>query len=878
MGKTLKSLICLVLCLSMVAIPVYGAENALTISTAEEFLTFAESCRLDSYSKGLTVTLGADIDLSHAEFDGVPIFYGTFLGSGHTVSGVNITCDGSNLGLFRHVEAGAVIRELNVSGTVAPQGSRSNVGGIAGTNAGQLLGCTFEGEVTGADTVGGIAGTNTGTIEACIAKAQIYGDHFVGGIAGQNPGVIRDSINKGDVNATEKQNDIDISDITLDTLTDAESSVTVTDIGGIAGTSSGVIRGCENHGTVGYLHIGYNIGGIAGSQMGFLTQCTNYGSVFGRKDVGGIVGQMEPNTVMQYDEDTLQILQQQLNELSYLTDRAAANADSGASALGDQLTALDGYVNDAKNAAQQLLPGTEDRELPDSAQDAADQIQTDLDSAIAARNQLSGSMLQIQTTLESIADGTEDTAGTLTKDLTAISKQMDTINQTLDNAEQTLSGSVTDISDADTPEDTAGKVSLSANQGAVNGDWNAGGITGVMGYESDLDPESDIHITGELSLNFACDVRAVVRDCKSTGSLTVKSQNAGGIVGLATLGLIRDCENTGSLYGTNADYVGGIAGQSAGFIRNSSTKAAVEGAAYIGGIAGIGNVVTDCRAMTRLTGKESLGGILGQAENRDQITGNYYLCVGADPGGIGGISFDGCSQPLSLTDFLALESLPELFKTNTLTFTFADGTQKILTVPQGSSPEADQIPQIPEQEGSRGIWEGTKGETLDSILFDAEFKTVYTVLSTAMESQPRSDGKLPVFIAQGSFSQGVSLRAESIPVDPRMEACLDAWNLTLPEGTTGLRYLLPEGCSADRVILRLQGADGTWRDVTFSVDGSYLAFAAESDDVALQLVQAPRDYTLLLILIGAGAVLIAGTVTAVIIIKKRKKKTPAPTE
>ena len=49
--------------------------NLLTISTVEEFLSFTESCRLDSYSKDLNVTLGADLDLSQIDFESIPIFY-----------------------------------------------------------------------------------------------------------------------------------------------------------------------------------------------------------------------------------------------------------------------------------------------------------------------------------------------------------------------------------------------------------------------------------------------------------------------------------------------------------------------------------------------------------------------------------------------------------------------------------------------------------------------------------------------------------------------------------------------------------------------------------------------------------------------------------
>ena len=68
--------------------------------------------------------------------------------------------------------------------------------------------------------------------------------------------------------------------------------------------------------------MGYNVGGIAGTQTGYLYKCENFAQVYGRKEVGGIVGQMEPTTFIEYTEDTMQILQSQLGTVSNLTGQA----------------------------------------------------------------------------------------------------------------------------------------------------------------------------------------------------------------------------------------------------------------------------------------------------------------------------------------------------------------------------------------------------------------------------------------------------------------------------------------------------------------------------------------------------------------------------
>ena len=146
------------------------------------------------------------------------------------------------------------------------------MGGIAGSNAGTLHNCRFEGVSSGASVVGGIAGTNlaAGVIESCTTTGSVYGAHFIGGIAGENHGIIANCTNTSSVNTTVEQNDIDLSSLTLNDLIGTENVADITDIGGIAGQSGGVIRACMNRGTVGYQHMGYNVGGIAGSQTGYI--------------------------------------------------------------------------------------------------------------------------------------------------------------------------------------------------------------------------------------------------------------------------------------------------------------------------------------------------------------------------------------------------------------------------------------------------------------------------------------------------------------------------------------------------------------------------------------------------------------------------------
>ena len=135
MYKKIISLLLLIIFV-LSASPLYAEGDIITVSDKSAFLRLAEKCTLDSWSIGKTVNLTADIDFSGDEFMPIPTFSGTFLGNGHTISGVNISKSGSTLGFFRYLEKGAVVKELNITGNIAPGGTACYIGGIAGVNSG----------------------------------------------------------------------------------------------------------------------------------------------------------------------------------------------------------------------------------------------------------------------------------------------------------------------------------------------------------------------------------------------------------------------------------------------------------------------------------------------------------------------------------------------------------------------------------------------------------------------------------------------------------------------------------------------------------------------------------------------------------------------
>lgn len=323
------------------------------IRTAADLLELAQNSTSDAYSRNRTFALQNDIDLSGVEFAPIAIFAGVFEGNHHRITGLEMAPSGADWGFIRFTERDAVIRNLTVAGEIRPEGSMEQIGGIVGTNRGRVEHCAFEGRIVAKKACGGIAGynTETGVIESCTNQGDLVGTKQTGGIAGRNEGTVAHCTNRGAVNATaetvhEITGEETAVSLSLESDSDWKSAMTddnkITHIGGIAGSSSGTVDSCTNRGVVGYPHMGYKVGGIVGYHQGHLTGCHNYGNVSGRKDVGGIVGQLEPHVTVVYEQDAADRLRGQgddlellLDDLSDLTDSASDTSSDNMDAVGD---------------------------------------------------------------------------------------------------------------------------------------------------------------------------------------------------------------------------------------------------------------------------------------------------------------------------------------------------------------------------------------------------------------------------------------------------------------------------------------------------------------------------------------------------------------
>lgn len=358
------SLVLLCALLSGLCAPSIAAGDSETVylTSADSLRAFAEQCSYDAWSEGKTVVLQRDIALGGVDFLPIASFGGTFEGNGHTISGLNISASISPAGLFGTIAESGIVRDLTVEGSVAPGGSADIVGGIAGVNRGMLVGCSFVGTVDGEKRTGGIAGENatSGTIRRCDASGGVFGKNMTGGIVGANHGTVSLCVNRAYVNTNTIDPSVTFDKLDLSMTNGLDSlmspdvyNVTV-DSGGVAGFSDGSLLGCHNYGSVGYQHIGYNVGGVAGRSSGHVSSCENDGRIYGRREVGGVIGMAEPYVKLNIKESSIERVRRELNTLGSLIDKTVSDAESGAQTVSERLSAINDSVDEAENSAKAL--------------------------------------------------------------------------------------------------------------------------------------------------------------------------------------------------------------------------------------------------------------------------------------------------------------------------------------------------------------------------------------------------------------------------------------------------------------------------------------------------------------------------------------------
>lgn len=376
----------------------YGENSSeILIYTVDDIKKLSSDCTLDTWSKGKTVRLMNDIDLSDSGFAPIPTFGGYFDGGGYTIVGLNITNSGSQQGLFRYVQSGGTVENLHVLGNITPSGSKSTIGGIVGDNSGVINNCSFDGTVSGSYAVGGIVGINRSgaSIISCKTYGTVNCESFAGGVSGKNSGFIRECENNSSVNTVQTEKKTSIGDISTDVGTAIEKLQnsendnknnkkdeegifpSYSDTGGICGYSDGIIQGSDNRGAIGYQHMGYNVGGIVGRQSGYIIGCENYADVHGRKDVGGICGQSEPYMILSVSGHSIDSLTDEVNKLHTLINNMAGDIDGSSDDISARFKDLTKDTDAVRDSAKELsdsVSGYFENDIRDFINDNIDEV------------------------------------------------------------------------------------------------------------------------------------------------------------------------------------------------------------------------------------------------------------------------------------------------------------------------------------------------------------------------------------------------------------------------------------------------------------------------------------------------------------------------
>lgn len=860
-GLSLILIIMTVISIMPINVSAEDSLNVIEISRVNELIEFANKCKYDSYSKDKIVKLTADIDVSGSDFKGISYFAGTFDGGSHIISGFNVDYKGSDFGFFRYIAESGFITNLNISGSINVTGSQKNIGGIAGVNKGVINESSFSGKVNASTATGAIAGYNheNAKIVSCTSDADILATNQTGGIAGVNDGLISSCTSKSRVNTQELDTTLDIGGVDVGTLNLTQNVIDRNDMGGIAGESTGIISDCVNYGKIGFAHTGYNVGGIAGKQSGKVITCSNEGEIYGRKDVGGIVGQAEPDIESEYLNDrvddvqsSIDIINSTLNNMSSSMNNASSDVKSYTENIIDQYKEL-------LDKLQDKLNGNNDND--EKIEDFVDDISKDIENSTVA-DDIHGVADTVDSEIRTIADSIERISAQIKNIGNTVTETMDVVTSDDDYIE--------DISSADSAQNSDGVIAKSVNRGAVHGDINAGGIAGTMNVEYDVDPEYDLDITETTNVRLRSTVSDVVIYCINYGEVNSKKDCAGGIVGLQELGLVYGSEGYGTVKSETGNYAGGIAGNSASAITDSYSLCNVESEDYTGGICGKGYTMQNCISIPAILGDgEAKGSLAGIIESDGEVSTNIF--VNDIYGGIDDINYSGKADSASYEAVMAMENIPDGFHRVTLVFKADGNVIDTKNIAYNANLGVSELPAIPDKDGYYAQW--PENIVSKPILQNTVVEAEYHVWIESVAGDIASQNDKPLFIAEGKFYDDNKITLSKCDTD-NLSGDIEysyAWKMrgtdVKDKGTKTCHFYIKNTSGSSEVWYR-DNADSGWVKADAKEHGSYMT-AEIPYEADFAVIHKESSNMIYYICGGAAACII---VLAVIIIKKRKKR------
>lgn len=558
----------------------------------------------------------------------------------------------------------------------------SNIGGIIGTNNGNMYSGYNESIVSGNDKVGGIIGENKSgkTVSNVVNATSVTGatkgndiSEYVGGLVGSNSGSVTNGRNNGTITGTKYVGGMVGSNAQGATLTnlvnDSSAEILgVTYVGGIAGSNSGTITADEDNDNL------VNRGSITGH--------TYVGGVAGVNTSTGKIANTNNSVVLNANEDvagTAEYFGGVVGQNSGLIDGATNTSDIDITAVGGsyvggiigQNTAsgrLEGKIlNQGSVAGKSNVGGiiglNENEKVLQGA--ASNRLTVTNEGNVTAEDGGAAGIFYANTGNISYADITN--TGTVTG-----GSEPDSVTGGLFG---TNSGEITNSTLTNTGIVTSGGTvgglignnsgsatdSTFTNSGTVSGNTNVGGlfgtnsgkfetsslintvngqvigtnnVGGLIGYNT-----GEI-IGGRKDVN-GTDVGYYKYKIYNNGVITIKGNgsNIGGLIGNNTTengktGSLTAGYNTGAINASGSTNVGGIAGSNSGTIdqvfntvyNTDGTKGAITGGTNVGGLVGTNSgTLSNAYNTTAVNGAEgSTGNAVGVNDGKDAKVNFVY--------------------------------------------------------------------------------------------------------------------------------------------------------------------------------------------------------------------------------------------------------------
>ncbi len=274
-------------------------DNPYVIGSISDFDVFCQNNipGVDYWAQGVVTSLITDLDLTGRDYyNGAMVnketvsqfitpgfqgtyYHGIFRGNDHTLSGYKFYLTGDYdyyFGVFSYLSSSAVVSDVHIANISSVLTAGRYFGLIAAVNEGTISGCTVSISYNSTNLLqyaGAIAAVNRGQIKECIVDGLIYlpASLYIGGICGKNESVI--TCCKSSVMLAIRQYGGTICGMNyLTEVLNCYGTGSITgaaDVGGLVGQNiAGTISKC------------YFAGNITGSTSGAIAT-TNYGEVLG---------------------------------------------------------------------------------------------------------------------------------------------------------------------------------------------------------------------------------------------------------------------------------------------------------------------------------------------------------------------------------------------------------------------------------------------------------------------------------------------------------------------------------------------------------------------------------------------------------------------